>query len=120
MGLEPLAPLTPFRLDGLALGGFIAVVVRQPDQARERALAAVSLLAALGMSASLAVADLSHELFGRRFLRMKRRFETAKPPALIVRSPQALNPWAPAQRGSRIFAPRGLVHDMFSSCINPE
>jgi len=44
-------------------------------------LAAVALQAALGMSASLAIAYLSYELFEKRFLRMKRRFETAKAPA---------------------------------------
>ena len=41
-------------------------------------LAAVALQATLGMSASLALAYLSYELFEKRFLRMKRLFETAK------------------------------------------
>lgn len=44
-------------------------------------LAAVALQATLGMSASLAVAYLSYEFFEKRFLRMKRLFETAKQPA---------------------------------------
>jgi peptidoglycan/LPS O-acetylase OafA/YrhL len=41
-------------------------------------LAAVALQAALGMSASLAVAYLSYELFEKRFLRLKRLFGTAR------------------------------------------
>lgn len=41
-------------------------------------LAAVALQAALGMSASLAVAYVSYEFFEKRFLRMKRLFATAK------------------------------------------
>ena len=44
-------------------------------------LAAVALQATLGMSASLAVAYLSYELFEKRFLRLKRLFATAKEPA---------------------------------------
>ena len=36
--------------------------------------------ATLGMTASLAVAYLSYEFFEKRFLRMKRLFETAKEP----------------------------------------
>ena len=43
-------------------------------------LAAVALQATLGMSASLAVAYLSYEFFEKRFLRMKRLFETHKEP----------------------------------------
>ena len=43
-------------------------------------LAAVALQATLGMGASLAVAYLSYEFFEKRFLRMKRLFETAKEP----------------------------------------
>ena len=44
-------------------------------------LAAVALQATLGMSASLAVAYLSYELFEKRFLRLKRLFGTAREPA---------------------------------------
>ena len=44
-------------------------------------LAAVALQATLGASASLALAYLSYELFEKRFLRLKRLFETAKAPA---------------------------------------
>jgi len=40
--------------------------------------AAVALQATLGASASLALAYLSYELFERRFLKLKRRFATAK------------------------------------------
>jgi peptidoglycan/LPS O-acetylase OafA/YrhL len=40
--------------------------------------AAVALQATLGASVSLAVAYLSYELFEKRFLRLKRRFQTAK------------------------------------------
>jgi peptidoglycan/LPS O-acetylase OafA/YrhL len=43
-------------------------------------LAAMALQAALGVLASLAVAYLSYELFEKRFLRLKRLFETAKGP----------------------------------------
>jgi peptidoglycan/LPS O-acetylase OafA/YrhL len=42
--------------------------------------AAVALQATLGVSASLAVAYLSYELFEKRFLRLKRLFGTAKEP----------------------------------------
>jgi peptidoglycan/LPS O-acetylase OafA/YrhL len=41
-------------------------------------LAAVGLQAVLGVSASLAVAYLSYELFEKRFLRLKRLFQTTK------------------------------------------
>jgi hypothetical protein len=37
--------------------------------------------ATLGASASLALAYLSYEVFEKRFLRLKRLFETAKEPA---------------------------------------
>jgi peptidoglycan/LPS O-acetylase OafA/YrhL len=43
--------------------------------------AAVALQATLGASASLALAYLSYELFEKRFLRLKRLFQTAKEPA---------------------------------------
>jgi peptidoglycan/LPS O-acetylase OafA/YrhL len=43
--------------------------------------AAVALQATLGALASLALAYLSYELFEKRFLRLKRLFETAKDPA---------------------------------------
>jgi peptidoglycan/LPS O-acetylase OafA/YrhL len=43
--------------------------------------AAVALQATLGASASLALAYLSYELFEKRFLRLKRRFEKAREPA---------------------------------------
>jgi peptidoglycan/LPS O-acetylase OafA/YrhL len=39
---------------------------------------AVALQATLGISISVALAYLSYELFEKRFLRLKRRFETAK------------------------------------------
>jgi peptidoglycan/LPS O-acetylase OafA/YrhL len=44
-------------------------------------LAAVALQAAIGISASLVLAYLSYELFEKRFLHMKRLFETANEPA---------------------------------------
>jgi peptidoglycan/LPS O-acetylase OafA/YrhL len=47
-------------------------------------LAAVALQATLGMSASLALAYLSYELFEKRFLRLKRLFETAKEPQRLA------------------------------------
>ena len=43
--------------------------------------AAVALQATVGASVSLALAYLSYELFEKRFLRLKRLFETAKEPA---------------------------------------
>ena len=46
-------------------------------------LAAVALQATLGITASLAVAYLSYEFFEKRFLRMKRLFETAKEPTQL-------------------------------------
>jgi peptidoglycan/LPS O-acetylase OafA/YrhL len=44
--------------------------------------AAVALQATLGASVSLALAYLSYELFEKRFLGLKRLFETTKEPAL--------------------------------------
>jgi peptidoglycan/LPS O-acetylase OafA/YrhL len=43
--------------------------------------AAVALQATLGVSASLAIAYLSYEIIEKRFLRLKRMFETSKEPA---------------------------------------
>jgi peptidoglycan/LPS O-acetylase OafA/YrhL len=43
----------------------------------------------VGASISLALAYLSYELFEKRFLRLKRRFETAKEPA--PQSPAAVS-----------------------------
>jgi len=43
--------------------------------------AAVAIQATLGMSASLALAYVSYEVFEKPFLRMKRLFETARQPA---------------------------------------
>ena len=60
-------------------------------------LAAVVLQAILGVSASLAVAYVSYELFERRFLQMKRMFQTAKEPAL--RLPAEASGAAPAPAG---------------------
>jgi peptidoglycan/LPS O-acetylase OafA/YrhL len=54
--------------------------------------AAVALQAALGAIVSLVVAYLSYELFEKRFLRLKRQFETAKLPA-----PQRLAAGAPTR-----------------------
>jgi peptidoglycan/LPS O-acetylase OafA/YrhL len=53
-------------------------------------LAAVALQAVLGMSASLGLAYLSYELFEKRFLRMKRLFETHK--ALALNRPPGTGP----------------------------
>jgi peptidoglycan/LPS O-acetylase OafA/YrhL len=47
-------------------------------------LAAVALQATLGVSASLALAYMSYELFEKRFLRLKRLFETAKEPQRLA------------------------------------
>ena len=55
-------------------------------------LAAVALQAILGMSASLAVAYLSYELFEKRFLRLKRLFGTAQEPAPGRRAPPRRRP----------------------------
>jgi peptidoglycan/LPS O-acetylase OafA/YrhL len=52
-------------------------------------LAAVALQATLGMSASLAVAYFSYELFEKRFLRMKRLFETSRSPRVPFSSENA-------------------------------
>ena len=51
--------------------------------------AAVALQATLGVSASLALAYLSYELFEKRFLRLKRLFGTAEKPA--PQSPRGVN-----------------------------
>jgi peptidoglycan/LPS O-acetylase OafA/YrhL len=66
-------------------------------------LAAVALQAALGVSASLAVAYLSYELFEKRFLRLKRLFGTAREPA--PKHPAALGAAAAAPRASGIISP---------------
>jgi peptidoglycan/LPS O-acetylase OafA/YrhL len=50
--------------------------------------AAVALQATLGASASLALAYLSYEFFERRFLALKRLFETAKEPARQRQAPR--------------------------------
>jgi peptidoglycan/LPS O-acetylase OafA/YrhL len=55
--------------------------------------AAVALQATLGVSASLAVAYLSYELFEKRFLKLKRLFRTAKEPA--PHSPRSAAPQFP-------------------------
>ena len=57
-------------------------------------LAAVALQATLGISVSLAVAYLSYELFEKRFLRLKRLFETAREPV-----PERLAAGGPAAAG---------------------
>jgi peptidoglycan/LPS O-acetylase OafA/YrhL len=55
--------------------------------------AAVALQATLGASISLAVAYLSYELFEKRFLRLKRLFQTDKQP-----TPRLSRPAAPLER----------------------
>jgi peptidoglycan/LPS O-acetylase OafA/YrhL len=45
-------------------------------------MAAVAMQATLGISASLALSYLSYEVFEKPFLRLKRLFETASPPAV--------------------------------------
>ena len=54
--------------------------------------AAVALQATLGASASLALAYLSYEFFERRFLALKRLFETAKEPAPQHPAPRGAGP----------------------------
>jgi peptidoglycan/LPS O-acetylase OafA/YrhL len=61
--------------------------------------AAVALQATLGASASLALAYLSYELFEKRFLRLKRRFETAKEPVPLDRRSTV------GDAGGRVVAP---------------
>ena len=63
--------------------------------------AAVALQATLGAAASLALAYLSYEVFEKRFLRLKRLFETAKEPAAQYRRPM---------RSPRAFATRREQH----------
>ena len=65
--------------------------------------AAVALQATLGASASLALAYLSYEFFEKRFLRLKRLFETAKEPVLStpLRSAPPDRRSAPGTAGSR-------------------
>jgi peptidoglycan/LPS O-acetylase OafA/YrhL len=65
--------------------------------------AAVTLQATLGVSISVALAYLSYELFEKRFLRLKRLFETAKEPVLStpLRSAPPDRRSAPSTAGSR-------------------
>ena len=69
-------------------------------------LAAVALQATLGMSVSLAVAYLSYELFEKRFLRLKRLFETAREPT--PERPAAVNAAAAGSGACAITITRGL------------
>ena len=66
--------------------------------------AAVALQATLGVSASLAVAYLSYELVEKRFLRLKRLFETAKDLAPQRLAPAGSSPASPAACGSQTEA----------------
>ena len=65
---------------------------------------AVALQAMLGASASLAVAYLSYELVEKRFLRLKRLFETAKDLAPQRLAPAGSSPASPAACGSQTEA----------------
>jgi peptidoglycan/LPS O-acetylase OafA/YrhL len=66
--------------------------------------AAVALQAALGASASLALAYLSYELFEKRILKLKRLFQTAKEPAL-----HSLRPAPSFFEGSAVVQGAGVV-----------
>jgi len=69
--------------------------------------AAVALQATLGASASLAVAYLSYELFEKRFLRLKRLFQTNNAPA-----PHLSRPTAPGFIEGRAIVQRARLATM--------